>query len=86
MINLEKEYLNIIDIKKYLFIESEKLLTETERIRFLKKLYYDQTYRNTHEQKIKELSLEHKRIKKNIEQENIQLSNIDDIDDIDILP
>jgi hypothetical protein len=89
MINLEKEYLNIIDIKKYLFIESEKLLTETERIRFLKRLYYEQTYRNTHEQKIKELSLEHKRRKKNIEQENIQLSNIDDIDDIDdidILP
>jgi hypothetical protein len=89
MINLEKEYLNIIDIKKYLFIDSEKLLTETERIRFLKRLYYEQTYRNTHEQKIKELSLEHKRRKKNIEQENIQLSNIDDIDDIDdidILP
>ena len=85
MTNLEKEYLNIIDIKKYLFIESEKLLTESERIRFLKKLYAGQIYRNTHEVKLKELSLEHKRIKKNIELENTQLSNVDDIDDIDDL-
>ena len=70
MINLEKEYLNIIDIKKYLFTESEKLLTETERIRFLKRLYGDQQYRNEHEQKFKKLALDHKRIKKKIEQEN----------------
>ena len=70
MINLEKEYLNIIDIKKYLFTESEKLLTETERIRFLKRLYDDQQYRNEHELKFKKLALDHKRIKKKIEQEN----------------
>ena len=75
MINLEKEYLNIIDIKKYLFTESDKLLTETERIRFLKKLYNDQQYRNKHEQNFKELALEHKRIKKTIELENIRLIN-----------
>ena len=75
MINLEKEYLNIIDIKKYLFTESDKLLTETERIWFLKRLYEDQEYRNKHEQKFKQLALEHKKIKKRIEQENRILIN-----------
>ena len=73
MIEIEKEYLNIIDIKKYLFTECDKLLTETERIRYLKRLYEDQVYRNTHEQNFKKLSLEHKRNKKTIEQENKQL-------------
>ena len=84
MENLKKEYLNIIDIKKYLFIDSEKLLTETERIRFLKRLYNDQIDRNDHEQKLTELSLKHKKGKKNIEQENIELSNDDD--DEELLP
>ena len=73
MTNLEEEYLTIIDIKKYLFIECDKLLTETVRIRFLNKLYDDQVYRNTHEQKFKELSLEHKRKKNSIAQENRRL-------------
>jgi hypothetical protein len=76
MIEIEKEYLNIIDTKKYLFTECDKLLTETERIRYLKRLYEDQVYRNTHEQNFKELSLEHKRRKKTIEQENKQLLRV----------
>ena len=76
MIEIEKEYLNIIDTKKYLFTECDKLLTETERIRYLKRLYEDQVYRNTHEQNFKKLSLEHKRNKKTIEQENKQLLHV----------
>ena len=77
MVELEKEYLDIINVKKYLFIESDKLLTEKERIYFLRRLYRDQTYRNNNQQKFKKLALEHKRKKRMIEKEDNQLSNND---------
>lgn len=57
--DIEREYKIIIEVKKSLVTECDKLLTEKERIRFQNKIFKDERYRNHQEHKFKQQTLKH---------------------------
>ena len=67
--DIEREYRMIIEVKKILVTDCDKLLTEKQRIRFQKKILKDEIYRNIQECELKEVSLTHKHDTIRIEEE-----------------
>ena len=57
--DIEREYKIIIEVKKSLVTECDKLLTEKERIRFQQQIFRDERYRNHQEHKFKQQTLNH---------------------------
>ena len=57
--DIEREYKIIIEVKKSLVTECDKLLTEKERIRFQHKIFRDERFRNRQERKFKQQTLNH---------------------------
>ena len=71
--DIEREYKTIIELKKGLVTECDKLLTEKERIRFKNKILKDEIYRNFQEHKLKRQTLNHKHDTIRIEEEIVEI-------------
>jgi len=71
--DIEREYKTIIELKKGLVTECDKLLTEKERIRFQNKILKDEIYRNFQERKLKRQTLNHKHDTIRIEEEIVEI-------------
>ena len=71
--DIEREYKTIIELKKGLVTECDKLLTEKERIRFKNKILKDEIYRNFQERKLKRQTLNHKHDTIRIEEEIVEI-------------